>query len=205
MRDFVQKFFMILGAMFFVGIFFPQFRIQLAEAVAPILDPLLVLPIHIVILILAIFTAIYSTLIQKYTVDYERMKEIQRRVMEYQKKYMKAMKENNQFVLKQLEQQKNEISSLQAELMSMNFRSMFYTVVVTIPIWVWLWYRIYNVAQTGYHGFYSGVSKFMVRVPFQGLIHVSDRVLVIPWWFFWFILCSILVGQILRRLLRLGW
>jgi len=205
MKDLIQKFLMILGAMFFVGIFFPSFRIAMAKAVSPILDPLLVLPIHIVILILAILTAIYSTLIQKYTVDYERMKEIQKKVMEYQKKYMKAMKENNQFVLKQLEQQKNEISSLQAELMSMNFRSMFYTVVVTIPIWIWLWYVIYNVSQTGYHGFYSGVSKFMVTVPFQGRIHVSDRVLFLPWWLFWYFLCSILASFVLRRVLRLGW
>ncbi len=205
MKDIIQKFFMILGAVVFVGIFFPSFRIGLAKLVAPILDPLLVLPIHVVILILAAFTGAYSTFIQKIAIDYERMREIQKRVMEFNKKYMKAMKENNQFLLKQLEQQKNEISALQAELMSMNIRSMFYTVVVTIPIWMWLWYRIYNVASSGYHGFYSGVSRFMVVVPFQGLIHVSDRILFIPWWLFWYFVCTVFVGQILRRVLRLGW
>ncbi len=205
MKDILQKFFMVLGATFFIGIFFPQFRLGLAKAVSPILDPLLCLPIHIVILLLATFTALYSTLIQKFTVDYKRMREIQQRVMEYQKKYMRAVKENNQFLLKQLEKQKDEINALQAELMSMNFRSMFYTVVVTIPIWVWLWYRIYDIAEHGYHGLYSGVSQFMVTVPFRGLIHVSDPVIILPWWLFWYLLCSIFIGQIFRRIFKLGW
>ncbi len=196
---------MVLGAVIFLGIFFPQFRIGLAELVSPILDPLLCMPIHIVILILATFTAFYSTLIQKLTVDYKKMREIQQKVMEYQKKYMKAVKENNQFLIKQLEKQKNEINALQAELMSMNFRTMFYTVVVTIPIWVWLWFRIYNIAESGYHGLYSGVSRFEVVVPFKGLIHVSDPVIFIPWWLFWYFICSIFIGQMLRRVFRVGW
>ncbi len=204
MKDLIQKFFMILGALVFVGILFPSFRIALAEAIAPILDPLLVLPIHVVIFVLAVFTGVYSTLIQKYTIDYARMKEIQKKVMDFQKKYMQAMRENNQFLLKQLEKQKNEMSALQMEMMSMNFKSTFYTFIVTIPIWMWLWYVIYNVPQTGYHGFYNGVSSFMVTVPFQGKIHVSDRVLLfIPWWLFWYFLCSILATLSLRRIVRL--
>jgi len=205
MKDIIQKFFIVLGAMFFIGIFFPSFRIELAEAVSPILDPLLCLPIHVVIFLLAAFTAIYSTLIQKFTVDYKRMREIHQKVMEFQKKYMKAVKENNQFLIKQLEKQKDEINALQAELMTTNFRSMFYTVVVTIPIWVWLWYRIYNIAKYGYHGLYSGVSKFMVTVPFKGLIHVSDPVIIIPWWLFWYLLCSFFIGQIIKKVVKLGW
>jgi len=205
MKDLIQKFFMILGAVFFIGIFFPQFRIRLAELVSPVLDPLLSLPIHIVILLLASFTAFYSTLIQKFTVDYRRMREIQQKIMEFQKKYMKAVRENNQFLIKQLEKQKDEINAMQAELMSMNFRTMFYTVVVTIPIWVWLWYRIYNIAEHGYTGIYSGISQFMVNVPFKGLIHVSDPVIIIPWWLFWYLLCSIFIGQIIKKVIKLGW
>ena len=204
MKDIIQKFFMLLGAIVFLGIFFPSFRIALAKIVAPILDPLLVFPIHIVIFVLGVFTGIYSTLIQKYTIDFARMKEIQKRVMEYQKKYMQAMKENNQFLLKQLEKQKNEMNALQMELMSMNFRSTFYTFIVTIPIWIWLWYVIYNVPQTGYHGFYNGVSSFVVIVPFQGRIRVSDRVLFLPWWLFWYVVCSVLTSFVFRRLFRLG-
>jgi uncharacterized membrane protein (DUF106 family) len=196
---------MFLGIAFMIGVFFPSFRIQLAEAISPILKPLLSIGgIHIVIFILSSFTALYSTVIQKYTIDYKRMKEINKRIVDFQKKYMKAVKENNQFLIKQLEKEQGEIRELQAELMSMNFRSMFYTVVVTIPIWAWLWYVIYDVKHSNLSsGFYSGVSHFNVIVPFAGKIHVSDA-MVLPWWLFWYILCSITVGQIIKKLIKLG-
>jgi len=205
MKRIVQNFFMFLGIVFMIGIFFPDFRIQLAEAVSPILNPLLSIgKIHIVIFILASFTAFYSTMIQKYTVDFKRFKEIQKRITEFQKKYFKAVKENNQFLLKQLEKEKAEINQLQAEMMSMNFRSMFYTVVVTIPIWAWLWYVIYDIkhhlTSVGSR-FPTITSHFNVTVPFAGEIHVSDAV-IIPWWLFWYILCSIAVGQIIRRIVH---
>ncbi len=204
MKRVIQNFFMFLGILFMIGIFFPGFRIFMAELVAPILDNLLVFQIHILILILASFTALYSTLIQKYTVDFRRLKEIQSRISDFQKRYIKAIKEKNQFLLKRLEKEKVEIQKLQSELMSMNFRSMFYTVVVTIPIWIWLWYRIYDIKEGMQGGLYSGVSSFVITTPFQGLIHVSDSVLfVIPWWLFWYILCSVTIGQIIKKLIKL--
>ena len=196
---------MLVGIAFMVGIFFPSFRVGLAQLVDPVLHPLLSLgKIHIVIFILATFTALYSSIIQRFTVDHNFMIEAQKRISEFQKKYLKAVRENNQFLLKQLEKEKDEINRIQAELMNMNFRTMFYTVVVTIPIWVWLWYVIYDVAHLGVSsvGRYPNVvSHFVVTVPFAGNIHVSDS-FIIPWWLFWYIICSIAVGQIFRRIIQ---
>ncbi|WP_457548745.1 DUF106 domain-containing protein [Archaeoglobus sp.] len=195
---------MFVGIAFMIGIFFPTFRVELAQAVDPVLHPLLGLgKIHVVIFVLATFTAFYSTLIQKFTIDRKFMIEAQKKISEFQKKYLKAVKENNQFLLKQLEKEKDEINRIQAELMSMNFRTMFYTVVVTVPIWVWLWYVIYDISHIGLTnvGRYPHVvSHFMVNVPFAGTIHVS-KVLIFPWWLFWYILCSITLGQVFRRIL----
>ncbi|WP_456327662.1 DUF106 domain-containing protein [Archaeoglobus sp.] len=196
---------MLVGIAFMVGIFFPSFRVGLAQLVDPVLHPLLSLgKIHIVIFILATFTALYSSIIQRFTVDHNFMIEAQKRISEFQKKYLKAVRENNQFLLKQLEKEKDEINRIQAELMNMNFRTMFYTVVVTIPIWVWLWYVIYNVQNlpTVYPMWKVNVtSHFVVTVPFAGSIHVSDS-FIIPWWLFWYIICSIAVGQIFRRIIQ---
>ncbi|ADB58386.1 DUF106 domain-containing protein [Archaeoglobus profundus] len=201
----VKNIVMFIGIAFMVGIFFPAFRISLAQLVDPILHPLLSLgKIHIVIFVLATLTALYSSIIQRFTVDHKFMIEAQKRIAEFQKKYLKAVKENNQFLLRQLEKEKAEINKIQAELMNMNFRTMFYTVVVTIPIWVWLWYVIYDIAHLDLSnvGSYPNiVSHFIVTVPFAGDIHVSDA-FILPWWLFWYILCSIAVGQIFRRILQ---
>ncbi len=205
MKKVVQNFIMFLGIAFMIGIFFPQFRIGIAQAIDPILHPLLSLGrIHVVIFVLASFTAFYSSLIQKFTIDQKFMKYAQQKISDFQKKYFKAVRENNQFLLKQLEKEKVEINRLQAELMNMNFRTMFYTVVVTIPIWAWLWYVIYDIRSlSAVYPMWSVnvTSHFNVTIPFGGEIHVSDA-FILPWWLFWYILCSIAVGQIFRRILQ---
>jgi uncharacterized membrane protein (DUF106 family) len=181
-----------LGIVFFIGIFIsPEFRDELARLVSPVLDPLArALPVYQVILILAIVTATYSTLIQKFTVDTRRLKEIQKKVMEFNKEYMEAVKQENKFRLKQLEEQKNEINQLQSEMMGMQFKPMFYTMVVTLPIFMWL----YALAKS---------QNIMITVPFSGEIHIADPVLIFPWWIFWYLLCSIAVGQVIRKLARM--
>ena len=198
MKELIQKLLIVLGGIFFIGVLIPEFRIVMAKAIDPILRHLLIFPIYIVIMILAFITAIYSSLIQKYTIDFRKMKEMQEKIFEFQRQYFKAIKENNQFLIKQLEKRRDEIRLMQVEIMKMNFTSIFYVMIVTIPIWIWLWYVIYDVAEFGMN---NRVSEFTVTVPFQGYIHVSDFVVIIPWWLFWYLLCSILVGQVIRKII----
>jgi len=199
-KDVIDKILIGLGLLFMFGIFKVEFRIGVANAVAPILDPLLVLPIHVVILILAAITATYSTIIQKYAIDMERFREIHQKVLAFQKEYMEAMKQNNQYKLKKLEEKRPEIQKLQGEMMGSQMRSMFYTIVVTLPIFYWLLVRIYDIhAQVS--NYYSLQSKFMVTVPFSGTIHISERILIVPWWIFWYFLCSFLLSQIIKKVI----
>jgi len=176
-----------------VGIMFShEFRNELANAISPVLDPLSqALPFHIVVLILATFTALYSSVIQRYTVNFQRLKQIQKKVMEFQKEYMEAVKQQNQYKLKQLEEKRDEMQKMQSEMMSMQFKPMFYIGVVTIPIFMWLWLKVKdNLTE--------------VVVPFTGKIHVGDPILVVPWWLFWYILCSITITQIIKKVFRIG-
>jgi len=202
-KKILDKTLFALGLAFTFGVFSSEFRLQIANAVAVVLDPLLTLPIHIVIFILAAITAAYSSVIQKYTVDTEKMKEIQQIVMAFHKEYAEAVKQNNKYKLKKLEEKKPEIQKLQGEMMGSQMRTMSYTVAVTLPIFYWLWARIYDV-HTAVSKFYGLKSKFIVNVPFGGEIHVSDPVLFIPWWIFWYFLCSILLSQVIRKSFKLG-
>jgi uncharacterized membrane protein (DUF106 family) len=140
--------------------------------------------------VLAIITASYSTLIQKFTVDTKKLKEIQKKVMEFQKEYMEATKQDNKFKLKQMEEQKAEIQQMQSEMMGMQFKPMFYTMVVTLPIFMWL----YALTKS---------ENMVITVPFSGQIHIADPVLFFPWWIVWYLLCSIAVGQIIRKLAKM--
>ncbi len=140
MKNIISRFIMVLGAFLFIGILFSRdFRLELGLIVESVMFPFSSYPFHIVILVMSILTGAYSNIIQKYTVNHKRLREIQEIMREYQKEYMEATKQKNQFKLKQLEERKQEIQQIQSEMMSMQFKPMFYTFVVTIPIFAWLW------------------------------------------------------------------
>ncbi|AGK60140.1 putative membrane protein [Archaeoglobus sulfaticallidus PM70-1] len=192
-KKFISRFFLSLGIVFFIGIFIsPEFRRELGNLVSPFLDPLAkIMPIYEVILILSVVTASYSTIIQKFTVDTNRLKEMQKKMAKFQKEYMEAMKQDNKFKLKQLESEREEINKIQSEMMGMQMKPMFYTMVVTLPIFMWLYAKV-------------KVENILINVPFAAeKIHIGDPVLFFPWWIFWYLLCSIVVGQVIRKVLRM--
>ncbi|MEM1578857.1 MAG: EMC3/TMCO1 family protein [Archaeoglobaceae archaeon] len=211
MKGFVSKVAMVFGFMLFLGIIFSyEFRITLALFMETIFSPLIFLKFYILVLIMAILTALYSNLIQKYTVDIKRMKEVQKKLSEYQKEYIEAMKQKNQYKLKQLEQRKDEMRVLQSELMSMQFKPMSYTFIVSIPIWAWLWERAYlsyknlKFGEPIIAGFQINNELFQITSPFWGTIHVNEFVAVFPWWLLWYLLCSIMFGQIIKKAMKVG-
>jgi len=220
MKKVISRFIMILGAIFFIGILFSkEFRIEMGVIVELVMFPFSSYPFHIVILIVSILTGIYSNLIQKYTINYQRFRELQEIMKNYQKEYLEATKQNNQFKLKQLEERKHEVKQIQSELMSMQFKPMFYIFVVTIPIFAWLWEKAsasYElITGTADYGNLTTVlpeaflktlipELYIVNSPFMGEIHVVTPVLIFPWWLFWYLLCSVTFGQIIKKVLKVG-
>ncbi len=221
MKDIISKILLAIGIFMFIGIVFSkEFRIALGLFLDPILSPISCYKFHITIFILSIITATYSNIIQKYTVDYKRLNEIQEIVRSYQKEYMEALKQKNQFKLKQLEKKSDEIKRLQSEIFNMQMKPMFYTGIVTIPIFAWLWEKAmtsYELVYGAYNHTFGNLTKelpssyissikpelFEVVVPFAGKIHVASA-FIIPWWLWWYLLCSITIGQIIKKVLKIG-
>ena len=220
MKDILSKFAMIVGALLMAGIIFSkEFRLALGLLIDPILSPLSGVKFHITIFVLSIITGLYSNIIQKYTIDHKKLREAQKILREFQKEYMEAMKQNNQFKLKQLEKKKPEIQQLQSEVMSMQFKPMLYTFLVTIPIFAWLWEKaVASYELTHGATAYGNITQelpatyikalnpelFNIVAPFMGKIHVTSIVLIFPWWLFWYILCSITVSQVIKKVLKVG-
>ncbi len=207
-KKIVDIFFITFGIFAFFGIFDPKILFGLAKAVDFVLHPLLSLPIILVIFVLALFTGLYSTAIQWAFVDIEEMKRIQKEVMQFQKEYMEAMKSDNKYKLKKLEEKQKEIQQMQSQLMAPQFKVMFYSMAVTMPIFYWLLYVIYgeNLSH-GLRAAYSSASKYMVYAPFFGHIHVSHPIIgfpfPIPWWIFWYFMCSMPLTILIRKALHM--
>jgi len=150
------------------------------------------IPFFILIVILSAATGLYSSIIQKYTIDYERMTEVQDRMKEFQKEYRDAMLSKDEKRVKKLETKKDRMMKEQLELSQQQFKPMAYILVLTVPIFFWLLYRLSQINNT-------------ITLPYYGTLSLTAPVFwVIPAWIIWYMICSITISQVIRKALNIG-
>ena len=149
------------------------------------------IPFFILIVILSAFTGLYSSLIQKYTIDYDRMTEVQERMKEFQKEYREAQLSQDEKKIKKLDAKRDKVMKEQLELSQQQFKPMAFILVLTVPIFFWLLFRL-NQANT-------------ITLPYYGTQSLTAPVLwVIPAWMVWYFICSIALSQVIRKSLNIG-
>ncbi|KAF5434418.1 putative membrane protein, DUF106 family [Candidatus Methanophagaceae archaeon] len=147
----------------------------------------------IIIIILAIITGFYTSIVQKYTMNWEVMaksKELQKKMRDIQKEFIEAKKEDNKHKIKKIEAKRAEVMKKQTEISGEMFRQqmkpMSFIVILTIPIFMWMW------------KFVNGPVLF----PLIGPTELSDIFKFgMPFWVLWYMVCSILVTQVIRKTL----
>jgi len=150
------------------------------------------IPFFILIVILSAATGLYSSIIQKYTIDYDRMTEVQDRMKEFQKEYRDAMLSKDEKRVKKLEARKDRMMREQLELSQQQFKPMAYILVLTVPIFFWLLYRLSQINNT-------------ITLPYYGTLSLTAPMLwVIPAWIIWYMICSITISQVIRKALNIG-
>ena len=150
------------------------------------------IPFYILIVILSAFTGLYSSIIQKYTIDYERMTEVQERMKEFQTEYREAQLSQDEKKIKKLETKKDRVMREQLEMSQNQFKPMAYILVMTVPIFFWLLFRLNQVQSS-------------ITMPFAGTIGLHDpAVWIIPAWILWYMICSITLSQVIRKSLNIG-
>lgn len=156
-------------------------------------------PFFIVIIILSTLTGLYSSLIQKYTIDYERMQEAQDRMKEFQKEFREAQLAEDEKKIKKMEAKRDRMMQEQLELSREQFKPMAYILLVSVPIFLWLLYVLPLVSGTG-----SGVAQ-TITFPLIGEREFTQAALgPIPAWILWYMLCSLSVSQIIRKSMNIG-
>jgi uncharacterized membrane protein (DUF106 family) len=158
---------------------------------APLLDGFKI-PFYILIVILSALTGLYSSIIQKYTIDYEKMTGAQERMKEFQTEYREAQLSQDEKKVKKLEAKKDRIMKEQLEMSQNQFKPMAYILVLTVPIFFWLLFRLGQVKST-------------ITLPYAGSIGLHDPALwIIPAWILWYMICSITISQVIRKSLNIG-
>ena len=159
-------------------------------AFSPVVDGFAI-PFYVLILILSAFTGLYSSIIQKYTIDYEKMTDSQERMKEFQTEYREAQLSQDEKKIKKMDAKKDRVMREQLEMSQQQFKPMAFILVLTVPIFFWLLFRL-NQANT-------------ITLPYYGTQSLTAPVLwVIPAWMVWYFICSIALSQVIRKSLNIG-
>ncbi|MDG6251620.1 EMC3/TMCO1 family protein [Methanocalculus sp.] len=178
-------------------------RDGIAEAIDTILGPLtdtFGMPFFAVLLFLSSATGLYSSLIQKYTIDYEKMQEVQAKMKEFQMKFREAQLAGDEKAIKKLEAKRDAMMKDQLEMSQQQFKPMAYIILITVPIFFWLLYRL--------HGMDLSAALSMdtaIVFPFMGITSLNEMaVWILPAWILWYMICSLTVSQVIRKALNIG-
>jgi uncharacterized membrane protein (DUF106 family) len=160
-------------------------------AFSPVVDGFGI-PFYILIVILSAFTGLYSSIIQKYTIDYEKMTDSQERMKEFQTEYREAQLSQDEKKIKKMDAKKDRVMREQLEMSQQQFKPMAYILVLTVPIFFWLLFRLAQVKST-------------ITMPYVGTVGLEAAAFwIIPAWMLWYMICSITLSQIIRKSLNIG-
>jgi uncharacterized membrane protein (DUF106 family) len=170
-------------------------KVGVGQGIDSVFAPLVTtfnIPFYILIVILSAFTGLYSSIIQKYTIDYSKMTESQERMKEFQAEYREATLSQDEKKIKKLEAKRDRVMKEQMELSQQQFKPMAYILVFTVPIFFWLLYRLSQTTST-------------ITLPYYGVHGLNDAIIwVIPAWILWYMICSITLSQVIRKALNIG-
>ena len=170
-------------------------RVGVGQGIDSLFNPLVTtfnIPFYILIVILSAFTGLYSSIIQKYTIDYNKMTESQERMKEFQAEYREATLSQDEKKIKKLEAKRDRVMKEQMELSQQQFKPMAYILVFTVPIFFWLLYRLSQTTST-------------ITLPYYGVHGLNDAIIwIIPAWILWYMICSITLSQVIRKALNIG-
>ena len=176
------------------------------EIVGQILDVFLgpldaVLPFFAVIMVLAVLTGLWSTILQNELMDMERMGAYQSRMKEIQEKQKKARERGDDEALEKIREEQMDAMGDQMGMFKEQFRPMVWIMLITIPVFLWMYWKI--LPQTT--GTIVDPAGLTVVLPLIGEVDSWTAGVVGPLqaWILWYILTSISFSQIIRKSLNI--
>jgi len=154
------------------------------------------LPFYIVILVLAIATGLYSTVLQSRLLDREKIQEYQDRMTELKERREAAKERGDDEALDQIQEEQMEAAGDQLGMFKVQFRPMVWIMLLTIPVFLWLRWEV--------RGGHLGPSETGMVVPLAGAVSWQDP-LVGPMqtWIVWYFLCSMASRQIIQKVFNI--
>ncbi len=188
---------LILGLALFFGVMLEAPRESLGEGMNYVMGWMPgILPFHMVLFILAAVTGLYASLIQKYTMDWEFLRNQQEKMKTLQRNMKEAQLSGDQSRIQALQTEQMKQVSEQGKMMQMQFKPMLYIGIISIPLLMWVYYYIPLTSH----------APLVMTFPFWGGPYEITASVIGPvsYWFYWYFVCSLPVSQIVRKALNIG-
>ncbi|MFC7114398.1 DUF106 domain-containing protein [Natronoarchaeum sp. GCM10025703] len=181
-----------------VGYYFNPVRDLIGGTINIFLGPIdAVLPFYAVILIAAMLTGMYSTILQANLMDMDKMSKYQDQMQELQDRREEAKERGDDEALERIQEEQMDAMGDQIGMFKEQFRPMVWIMVLTIPIFLWIYWAV-NAGQL------TAAEQTMI-MPIAGEVTLSSG-LVGPMqsWIVWYFLCSLGFTQLIRKSLNIN-
>jgi uncharacterized membrane protein (DUF106 family) len=159
----------------------------------PVTEPL---PFFGVVLVAAVLTGVASVLVQSQMMDYSGMDGHKEKMEELKERRKKAKEEGDDEELERINQEQQELVMEQFGNFASNFRPMVWTMAISIPIFLWMYWQL-GTGQA------SGQTMVMPMLGEIGWRESAIAVVPFPAWIVWYFLCSMSLSQLIRKALNI--
>ncbi|MFD1572399.1 DUF106 domain-containing protein [Halorubrum laminariae] len=186
----------------FVGYAVNPVRNAIAGSIDVVLGPLLnIVPFYVVVMVIALATGLYSTLLRAGLMDMEKMSAYQDRMKEIQERRKDAKERDDQAELDAIQEEQMDAMGDQLGMFKEQFRPMVWIMFLTIPAFLWMFWVI------GYRGSdpaYPAVAAQEMIVPIAGAVTWDAGIVgPIQMWILWYFLCSMAFTQLVQKSLNI--
>ncbi len=155
-----------------------------------------ILPFYVVVMVLAMLTGLYSTLLQANLMDMDKMGEYQEQMKAIQEKRKKAKERGDEEALDRIQQEQMDAMGDQMGMFKEQFRPMVWIMLLTIPVFLWMYWMILSPSQA--------LHPQTITMPLVGTKTWTAGVLgPLQAWILWYFLCSMGFTQIIRKSLNI--
>ena len=179
----------------FAGYSWEPMRNVIGSAMNVVLGPLeSTLPFYAVVMILAVMTGLYSTILQANLMDSEKMGEYQAKMKEIQERRKEAKERGDDEALERIQDEQMDAMGDQLGMFKEQFRPMVWIMFLTIPVFLWMYWGV------GIRGADAVFDLQPLILPLVGERAWTEGVVgPIQVWIVWYFLCSMGFTQIIRK------
>jgi len=152
------------------------------------------LPFHVVVLILALATGLWTAVLQDHMMDTSIMSDYQETQKEFKEKIEEAKERGDDERVKELRQEQMEEMDL--GVFKAQFRPMVWIMLLTIPVFLWIYWMVLDG-----HVVEAGTAMVL---PLVGEVGTWQTAVIGPiqLWLVWYFVCSLSFSQIMRKALN---